>query len=84
MTKLTNFAVLTAALSLISTTCMTPSAFAQNAEPSSATSSTQKAAAPSKAKTAKKRVAKKRAKLKSDASKIIKKGVEQAGTNLDK
>jgi cell division septum initiation protein DivIVA len=48
----------------------------------STTTTAAETPAPHKKKTAKRRNARKRAKLKSDASKVIEKGVDKAGANL--
>ena len=82
MTKLTNCAAFFAALSILFTSCLMPSALAQSTDASKTTVS-EKAAAPKKAKTAGTN-ARKSAKLKSSASKDIEKGVEKAGSNLNK
>ena len=83
MTKLSNYVVLSAVLSIISTSCLTPSVLAQDTEPSK-TAAPEKAATPHKTQTAKRRTARKKAKLKADSTKVIEKGVKQAGTNLEK
>jgi len=82
MTKLNNYVVLSAVLSIVSTALVTPSAIAQDSAP--ATTTAPAAATPHKTQTAKRRTARKKAKLKSDASKVIGKGVTKAGTNLEK
>jgi hypothetical protein len=86
MTKLTNYVVLSAVLSILSTVCLTPSALAQgttDAAPASAPATAPaKTAAPKT--TARKRNARKRAKLKAAAAKDISKGVQQAGENIKK
>jgi hypothetical protein len=86
MTKLTNYVVLSAVLSILSTAGLMPSALAQGADSATTTTTTTapaKAAAPHKT-TARKRTAKKRVKIKAAAAKDIEKGVQQAGTNLKK
>ncbi len=84
MTKLTKYAVLTAALSILSASCLMPSAHAQATGTTTTTTTAAEKPAPHKSKTAKRRNARKRAKLKSDASKVIEKGVDKAGANLTK
>jgi hypothetical protein len=84
MTKLTNFVVLSAVLSILSTAGLTTSALAQGAD-----SATTPAAAPAKAaaphkSTARKHTGKRRVKVKAAAAKDISKGVQQAGENIKK
>ncbi len=85
MTNLTKYAVLTAALSILSASCLMPSAHAQATGSTTTTTTTAaEKPAPHKSKAAKRRNARKKAKLKSDASKVIEKGVDKAGANLTK
>ncbi len=83
MIKLANTIVLSTALSLFAASAFVLPSLAQGTDTAASDAST-KAAPAKKAVTAKKRNARKRAKLKSDASKTIEKGVDKANTNLNK